>query len=108
MTAAAGARGPQLRAARGRENTRRGLALLAHLPAAVRARQHVELVRDLFDNRAADYFLARAEARQERVVAEVVNLARDAFRAAEDVVNCARAENVRALRARDQKARGDV
>src|SRR5947208_303302 len=102
------ARGPKLGAPRGVEDARGVGALLARLEAAAPAGQEVEGLRDLRDDVAPYRRGLGGEAREQGVVAEVVYLARDALGAAEDEINRRGAEDVCALGARGQEARGDV
>src|SRR5574338_1117870 len=76
--------------------------------SSIGARQHVECVSHVFDNRASDRGVACRIAGQERVVTKIVDVPRYAFRTPEDVVNGFRREDVGALGAGDQQTRSDI
>src|SRR2546423_874424 len=95
---------PKFRATRSSEDASRSFALLAQLSPHVCAWQHVECVCNLFYDRAAYSSFASSVASQQSVIAQVINLARDSFRAAEDVINRAGREYVRAFSARYQQS----
>src|SRR3954470_3523733 len=71
-------------------------------------RKHVEIVCDLLDNVAADRGLAVRISGEHRVVAKVINVSRNSFRALEDQVDRTRREDIRVLRTGDHQTLGDV
>ncbi len=75
------------------ENPRRRFALFK----ALHARQHVEGFGDFLNGGTTDDWFTCGEAIEKSVVAKVVDVARNAFRAAEDVVDRPRRKNVRRL-----------
>ena len=81
--AVAVAYGPKFSATGGGKDSRGRFALLNFCDA----RQHVECFRNFLDHRAAYDLFAGRKSVQHRVVAEVINRARNSGRAAEDVIN---------------------
>src|SRR5438045_9649033 len=63
-------------------------------------RQHIECFRDFLNDRATDDLLTARKTVQQRVVAQVIDRARNSGRAAKDVIDRARRKNVRARRDR--------
>ena len=77
-------------------------------PSLVRLWQHVERFSNFLNNRSADRHFAGCVTSQQSVIAKIVYVTRNSFRATVDVIDRVGGKDVGALGARNQQARGNV